>query len=153
MSADTFVDTHILIYAHDLDAGDRQGRGAALLQGLWGERRGILTTQMLQEFYVNVTVKMPTPISLSAARGLLSTYAAWQVEADGVETVLLATEIQEKPDVILGRHDRRRGPPRWRGDPAQRRPESRPGHRRRPRAKPVSLAVDPVPPGQRQVTA
>jgi predicted nucleic acid-binding protein len=83
MSADTFVDTHILIYAHDLDAGDRQGRAAALLQGLWEERRGILTTQMLQEFYVNVTVKMPTPISLSAARGLLSTYAAWQVEVDG----------------------------------------------------------------------
>jgi len=96
MSADTFVDTHILIYAHDLDAGDRQGRAAALLQGLWEERRGILTTQMLQEFYVNVTVKMPTPISLSAARGLLSTYAAWQVEVDGVETVLLATEIQER---------------------------------------------------------
>ena len=67
-----------------------------LLQGLWEERRGILSTQVLPEFYVNVTAKMPTPISISAARGLLRTYTAWQVEVNGAETVLLATEIQER---------------------------------------------------------
>lgn len=73
MRADTFVDTNVLIYAYDLDAGDKHRRAAILLQGLWEERRGILSTQVLQEFYFNVTAKMPTPISISAARGLLRT--------------------------------------------------------------------------------
>lgn len=96
MNADTFVDTNILIYAHDLDAGEKHRHAAALIQELWEDRRGILSTQVLQEFYVNVTAKMPTPIEISAARGLLRTYAAWQVEVNGVQTVLLATEIQER---------------------------------------------------------
>jgi predicted nucleic acid-binding protein len=120
MSADTFVDTNILIYAHDLDAGDKQRHAAARLQELWEERRGILSTQVLQEFYVNVTAKMPMPISISAARGLLSTYAAWQVEVNGVQTVLLATEIQERNrlsfwDAMIVAA----APPRWCSDPAQ----------------------------------
>jgi len=96
MNGDTFVDTNILIYAHDLDAGERRARAAALLRELWHEGRGIISTQVLQEFYVNVTAKIPQPLTPQAARDLLRVYGAWQVEINDVETVILATEIQER---------------------------------------------------------
>jgi len=46
-----FIDTNILIYAHDLDAGDKNEISADLMRNLWENRRGIISTQVLQEFY------------------------------------------------------------------------------------------------------
>ena len=51
----TFVDTNILIYAHDIDAGRKQDIAKAALRDLWTERTGVLSTQVLQEFYVQAT--------------------------------------------------------------------------------------------------
>jgi predicted nucleic acid-binding protein len=51
----TFVDTNVLIYAHDIDAGRKHDVAKAVLRDLWAERAGILSTQVLQEFYVNAT--------------------------------------------------------------------------------------------------
>ena len=48
-----FVDTNILIYAHDLDAGHRHDIAAGLIEELWENENGVISTQILQEFYVN----------------------------------------------------------------------------------------------------
>jgi predicted nucleic acid-binding protein len=53
----TFVDTNVLVYAHDTDAGDRHATAKALLAQLWDGRSGSLSTQVLQEFYAVVTGK------------------------------------------------------------------------------------------------
>ncbi len=45
-----FVDTNILLYAHDRQAGEKQVQAATLLAGLWENRTGILSSQILQEF-------------------------------------------------------------------------------------------------------
>ena len=52
-----FVDTNILIYAHDRSAGPKHLRAKALIQELWDSGGGYLSIQVLQEFYVNVTRK------------------------------------------------------------------------------------------------
>ena len=57
-----FVDSNVLIYAHDLDAGDRHLRAVEVVRGLWEHRNGIISTQVLQEFCVNVTRKIPGPL-------------------------------------------------------------------------------------------
>ena len=44
-----FVDTNILLYAHDHSAGDKQVEAAQLLARLWGNHSGILSAQVLQE--------------------------------------------------------------------------------------------------------
>jgi len=75
MSDKVFVDTNILIYAHDLDAGAKRTVAAALLQDLWATRLGMLSTQVLQEFYVNVTRKISSdriqlmPLLITCTRG------------------------------------------------------------------------------------
>ena len=52
MSARTFVDTNVLIYAHDIDAKSKHEAAKSVLRELWVERSGALSTQVLQEFYV-----------------------------------------------------------------------------------------------------
>ncbi len=57
MSDVVFVDTNILVYAHDADAGVKRERAIEKLRQLWETDTGRLSVQVLQEFYVNVTRK------------------------------------------------------------------------------------------------
>ena len=95
MSAKVFVDTNVLIYSHDLDAGVKHDVAAALVRDIWERRHGVISTQVLQEFYVNVTRKIPAPLSHASARGILQSYFTWQVELNSPETILFASEIEE----------------------------------------------------------
>ncbi|MGA7915133.1 MAG: PIN domain-containing protein [Candidatus Acidiferrales bacterium] len=85
MSAKTFVDTNVLIYAHDVDAGTKHQIASAVLRELWAERTGVLSLQVLQEFYVNVTRKISTPLSKDSARPLVNSYAIWCTETTPAE--------------------------------------------------------------------
>jgi predicted nucleic acid-binding protein len=96
MSVKLFVDTNILIYAHDLDAGRKHSTAAALLKKLWEEETGVLSTQVIQEFYVNITRKIPRPLSPAQARGFIVNYFSWPVVINGTETIRRASEIQEQ---------------------------------------------------------
>jgi predicted nucleic acid-binding protein len=80
MSAKTFIDTNILIYAHDIDANAKNDIAKAVLRELWSERTGVLSMQVLQEFYVNVTRKILSPLSKDSARSVVSTYVPWCME-------------------------------------------------------------------------
>lgn len=85
MSDKTFVDTNVLIYAHDVDAHSKHDVARRVLQELWKERRGVLSAQVLQEFYVNVTRKIPHPISKQSARLVVSSYFVWCVDMTHAE--------------------------------------------------------------------
>ena len=95
MSAVAFVDSNVLIYAHDRDAGVKRELAAAKLRELWDSGTGRLSVQVLQEFYVNATQKLATPIARSTAREVIKSYGAWVQRATTVETVTRATEISE----------------------------------------------------------
>jgi len=96
MSGNIFVDTNILLYAHDLAAGQKNTISADILRNLWDKRIGIISTQVLQEFYVNVTRKIENPLPRSKARGIIESYMAWPVELNDPGTVLSASEIEER---------------------------------------------------------
>ena len=96
MSDKVFVDTNVLLYAHDLDAGARHDRAATTIRQLWENGSGIISIQVLQEFYVNVTRKIASPLSPAEARRLMEAYRAWQVESPDTAAVLRASEIQER---------------------------------------------------------
>jgi len=74
MTGKVFVDSNVLIYAHDKDAGSKQAQAAQRLSELWETGLGRLSTQVLQEFYVNVTQKISKPLSRSAAREVVRGY-------------------------------------------------------------------------------
>jgi predicted nucleic acid-binding protein len=80
MNGKTFVDTNVLIYAHDIDAGAKHEIAKNVIRELWGERAGLLSTQVLQEFYVNVTRKIASPLPKVVARAVINSYASWCME-------------------------------------------------------------------------
>ena len=95
MSDKTFIDTNVLIYAHDIDADAKHKIAKEVLQELWSERTGILSAQVLQEFYVNVTRKIPSPLSRDLARLVVSSYAIWCLETTPTE-ILAAFRIEDE---------------------------------------------------------
>ena len=98
MSDRTFVDTNVLIYAHDMDAKTKHVAAKQVLQELWNERAGVLSTQVLQEFYVNVTRKISRPLSKESARLVVNTYSAWCIDTTPAE-VSSAFQIEDEAHI------------------------------------------------------
>ena len=91
-----FVDTNVLVYAHDLTAGDKHDRARALLEGLWDSREGCLSIQVLQEFFVTTTHTIPKPLEASSAARIIADLARWHVHAPDTRDVLAAIEIHQQ---------------------------------------------------------
>jgi predicted nucleic acid-binding protein len=95
----SFVDTNVLVYAHDITAGEKRDRARSLLAGLWESAEGRLSVQVLQEFFVNVTRKIPRPLDADAAVAILAAYSRWDVHSPGPEDVLGAIAIHRREGV------------------------------------------------------
>jgi predicted nucleic acid-binding protein len=96
MNGKVFLDTNILVYAHDLDAGLKHTVAVKIVKDMWENRTGVLSTQVLQEFYINVTRKIERPISPFEAREILKIYACWEIREHTSMSVIRASEIEEK---------------------------------------------------------
>jgi predicted nucleic acid-binding protein len=96
MSDKYFVDTNILMYAHDTAAGDKHTRAKSLVEQLWDSRSGVLSTQVLQELAVNLRRKAKKPLDSKATREVVSDYLAWKIVVNGAGSVLDALEIEAR---------------------------------------------------------
>ena len=85
MNDKVFVDTNVLVYAHDKKEGYKQDAAKAILRDLWDRDFGALSMQVLQEFYSTVTRKVATPLPREKARLIVSQYAYWCIETTPVE--------------------------------------------------------------------
>jgi predicted nucleic acid-binding protein len=96
MSDRYFVDTNILMYAHDTAAGDKHARAKALVEDLWESRSGVVSTQILQELAVNLRRKSKKPLDAKATRDVVSDYLTWQVVVNGGESILEAIDLESR---------------------------------------------------------
>jgi predicted nucleic acid-binding protein len=90
-----FVDTNVLVYAHDLTAGEKHSRARALVEELWDTREGCLSVQVLQEFFVTTTRKIPRPLDAQAAARVIDDLAHWHMHAPAIGDVLAAIDIHQ----------------------------------------------------------
>ncbi len=98
-AAREFVDANVLVYACDSSAGAKQVMAAQLLTRLWDERRGCLSVQVLQEFFVTVTKKVRQPLSIDDAAAWIRDFAAWRIFAPAAEDVLAATALHRQASI------------------------------------------------------
>jgi predicted nucleic acid-binding protein len=98
MSDKTFVDTNVLIYAHDVDAKAKHDVAKNALRELWSQRTGVLSMQVLQEFYLNVTRKIASPLPKDAARLVVNTYSIWCMETTAAE-IAAAFRIEDESHI------------------------------------------------------
>ena len=106
----TFVDTNVLVYAHDASEAAKQAIARAALERLWSTRTGVLSTQVLQEFYVVATSPHKLALSPSEAREIVDLYSAWPVVVLDPVLILAASRLHEtSKDLVLGCAHRRGG--------------------------------------------
>lgn len=99
-----FVDSNVLIYAHDEGAGVKREAARAVVERLWEERSGRLSVQVLQEFFVNATVRsgrrrLEAPLDVQEAREVVEDFSRWGVHRPGAADVLAAIDIHRRVGV------------------------------------------------------
>ncbi len=92
----SFIDTNVLVYAHDRSETRKQPLAQALLDDLWRQRTGTLSTQVLQEFYVVATRKFDPPLRRAAAREIVALYSQWPTVQVDVALILAASKLEER---------------------------------------------------------
>jgi predicted nucleic acid-binding protein len=96
MSDKYFVDTNVLMYAHDTSTGEKHARAKALVEELWRDRSGVVSTQVLQELAVNLRKNVRRPLDIKTTRDIVADYLAWQVIVNGSDSILEAIELEER---------------------------------------------------------
>ncbi len=91
--ARVFVDTNVLLYSFDTSAGAKRDRALALVGNLWRVGNGCISVQVMQEFYVNATRKLRTPLELATAARIIVSLSRWEVHSPTPEDVLGAVTL------------------------------------------------------------
>ena len=91
-----FIDTNIIIYAFDVTAGKKHEIAKKILVDLWDSGRGIISTQVLQEFYVNAVQKIPRPISKDQAKEIICDFLRWQIVINTGNSIVGAIDISSR---------------------------------------------------------
>ncbi len=94
MSDRCFVDTNILVYAHDRSAGLKHERARLLIEELWNSGRGVLSTQVLQELCINLRRKSSRPLSVEETRRLVQDYLSWEIFVNTPASTIQALDIE-----------------------------------------------------------
>jgi predicted nucleic acid-binding protein len=95
----SFIDTNVLVYAHDRSEARKQPIAQALLDELWRRRTGALSTQVLQEFYTVATRKFDPPLRPAAAREIVALYSTWPTVQVDVALILAASKLDERHSI------------------------------------------------------
>lgn len=91
-----FIDTNIMIYAYDVSAVEKHQIASHILSDLWNSGLGVLSTQVLQEFFVNIVQKIQKPIDKKLAKEIVRDFLRWQVVVNNGDSILDAIDICDK---------------------------------------------------------
>ena len=89
-----FVDTNVLIYAHDGGAGQKHERSVQLLSRLVEDGAGAISIQVLAEFYSAATRKLG--IASQEAAEILADLGGWIIHRPGHADLLRAARFQRR---------------------------------------------------------
>ena len=84
-----FVDTNVLLYVYDDADLHKQARSREWMRHCWEARIGRLSTQVLNEFYVNARKRFAATIAPGDARAevrRLQQWNPWQIDHATIET-------------------------------------------------------------------
>ncbi len=91
-----FFDTNILVYAHDEESPDKKAKSQKLIFESLREGAGVVSAQVLSEFFVTVTQKIARPMPTIRAKReivLLSTMATVDIDST---LVIRAVDMQDR---------------------------------------------------------
>lgn len=89
-----FVDTGILMYAHDAAAGAKHRRAKSLVEDLWHSGSGVISTQVLEELCINFRRRTERRPDWKITREIVKDYLSWEVIVNTDQSVVEALEIE-----------------------------------------------------------
>jgi predicted nucleic acid-binding protein len=97
MTDRVLVDTNVLVYAYDRSEPEKQGRALLVLDRLATSGLGVLSSQVLAEFFVAVTRRIPAPLTIRQAYERLQNHAlSWTIlEQTGLIVLEAARGVAE----------------------------------------------------------
>ena len=95
----TFVDTNVLVYAYDATDPVKHGLARTALESLWDDGTGVLSTQVLQEFYAVATAGHKLAMQPREALEIVELYSAWPVVLLDPVVILNASRLHEQHQV------------------------------------------------------
>jgi len=96
MKDKVFLDTNIIVYAHDHSSRDKHAVAREIMDYLWESRKGVISVQVLQEFFVCVTKKIVKPLLIKNARMIIEYLFNWDVVVNDKYITLKAIDLHEK---------------------------------------------------------
>lgn len=99
----SFFDTNVLLYLFDTSAPEKKARAEEVFAREVAEDRAILSTQILQEFYVNATRKLADPLSTEVAEALVRDFA--QLPLVRVDETMILAAIERNRTMSLSLWD------------------------------------------------
>ena len=91
MSARSFFDTNVLVYSDDKDEPAKQKRAVELVAQHRREGSGVVSMQVLQEYFVTVTRKLK--VDARTARRKVELLAQFDVASPELEDILAAIDL------------------------------------------------------------
>ncbi|KKK83167.1 hypothetical protein LCGC14_2796090, partial [marine sediment metagenome] len=91
-----FLDTNVIVYAHDRSSGKKNTIAMEIMEYLWDRKKGVISVQVMQEFYVCVTTKILKPLPLKVARKILEYLLNWDLIINDEYITIKAINLQEK---------------------------------------------------------
>lgn len=90
MTERVFLDTNVILYADDRSAGTKRLRAIELLRDLVGKSLAVVSTQVLQEYFVVATRKLAVPPDLARTK---------------VDALAQLDVVLIRPEIIIGAID------------------------------------------------
>ncbi len=88
-----FVDTNVLVYAHDSRHPDKQQRAWEWMRHVWQSQTGRLSFQVLSEFFQVVAVKRSPGLQPEDAQGVVKRLYAWKPQAIDAHVIDTAVDL------------------------------------------------------------
>ena len=91
-----FIDTNVLVYAFDISAGIKHKKAKEIVENCWRLENGVISSQVLEEFFVCLTKKIPAPVDSIIVEQIIRDFLKWRTVAIDGDMILEAINIHIK---------------------------------------------------------
>ena len=91
-----FIDTNVLVYAFDISAGIKHKKAKEIVEHCWRLENGIISSQVLEEFFVCLNKKIPFPIDSIIVWQIIKDFLKWKTVAVDGDIILESINIHIK---------------------------------------------------------
>jgi len=98
------IDTNILVYAYDISETTKHPIAKDLLKQIWHEGGGVVCVQNLMEYFVVITRKVASPITITEAKIVIDDIAksdSWKLIDRDIHTFLDAIDLVSQYNVHI----------------------------------------------------